>query len=35
MYQYQQLAQLLKNEILNGNLQKGDKLPSIRNLVEQ
>ena len=35
MYQYQQLAQLLKNEILNGNLQKGDKLPSIRDLVEQ
>ena len=34
MYQYQQLAQLLKNEILNGNLQKGDKLPSIRDLVE-
>ncbi len=35
MYQYQQLAQLLKNEIVNGNLQKGDKLPSIRDLVEQ
>ena len=35
MYQYQQLAQKLKNEILNGNLQKGDKLPSIRDLVEQ
>lgn len=35
MYQYQQLAQLLKNEILSGNLQKGDKLPSIRDLVEQ
>ena len=35
MYQYQQLAQLLKNEILNGNLQKGDKLPSIRDLVKQ
>ena len=35
MYQYQQLAQQLKNEILNGNLQKGDKLPSIRDLVEQ
>ena len=35
MYQYQQLAQLLKNEILNGNLQKGDKLSSIRDLVEQ
>ena len=35
MYQYQQLAQLLKNEILSGNLKKGDKLPSIRDLVEQ
>ena len=35
MYQYQQLAQLLKNEILNGNLKKGDKLPSIRDLVAQ
>ena len=35
MYQYQQLAQVLKDEILNGNLQKGDKLPSIRDLVEQ
>lgn len=35
MYQYQQLAQKIKNEILNGNLQKGDKLPSIRDLVEQ
>ena len=30
MYQYQQLAQSLKEEILIGNLQKGDKLPSIR-----
>ena len=33
MYQYQQLANALKEEILNGNLQKGDKLPSIRELV--
>mgnify|MGYP001013970593 CR=1 FL=1 len=33
MYQYQQLAQSLKEEILSGNLQKGDKLPSIRELV--
>lgn len=33
MYQYQQLAQELKEEILSGNLQKGDKLPSIRELV--
>lgn len=35
MYQYQQLAQLLKEEILIGNLQKGDKLPSIRELVSR
>ena len=35
MYQYQQLAQLLKEEILIGNLQKGDKIPSIRELVSQ
>ena len=33
MYQYQQLANALKEEILSGNLQKGDKLPSIRELV--
>lgn len=33
MYQYQQLANELKGEILSGNLQKGDKLPSIRELV--
>ena len=32
MYQYQQLAQALKSEILSGTLQKGDKLPSIREL---
>ena len=35
MYQYQQLAQELKEEILSGNLQKGDKLPSIRELVSR
>ena len=35
MYQYQQLAQSLKEEILIGNLQKGDKLPSIRELVSR
>ena len=33
MYQYQQLANALKEEILSGNLQKGDKLPSVRELV--